>query len=144
MNGFVFDKPTFETKQEFGPIYFLFDEKKSLLNNKNIVVLTGLARAKNFISMLKSGEYNILHHFKYSDHHNYTEEEIDNICKKCINNSWELIATTEKDAVKLFHYEKIFRDNDISVIVFPLSVSITDDGFSELVLEKINRGCSAT
>ena len=89
-----------------GPVFFssiiyseiIFAEKERILlkdiEQKNFVLVTGIANPVPMISYL--AEMNIeLKHFKFSDHHNFSQEEIEKL------NTFERILTTEKDYMRL-------------------------------------------
>ena len=73
--------------------------KQSLVDfkNKEITVVTGIANPVPFLEHLK--QFVSIEHLKYSDHHNFTKEEIEQIKNK------ELVITTEKDYVRLKKHE---------------------------------------
>lgn len=64
------------------------------LQNKKICLVTGIANPAPLVKFLKSNQLDF-EHLKFSDHHNFNEEEINTFNKK------ELILTTEKDFVRL-------------------------------------------
>jgi len=80
---------------------------------QDIVVLTGIAHPKPFLDHLRrdakfcisttSGHYNIVKHYAFPDHHNYTEKEIQSIYNQHFDNIGEncLLVTTEKDWARL-------------------------------------------
>ena len=76
----------------------IFTEKERMLlkdiEKKDFVLVTGIANPIPMISYL--AEMNIeLKHFKFSDHHNFSKEEIEKL------NTFERILTTEKDYMRL-------------------------------------------
>jgi tetraacyldisaccharide 4'-kinase len=62
--------------------------------NKKICLVTGIANPAPLVEFLKSNHLDF-EHFKFSDHHCFSEEEINTFNQK------ELILTTEKDFVRL-------------------------------------------
>ncbi|PJB13561.1 MAG: tetraacyldisaccharide 4'-kinase [Flavobacteriales bacterium CG_4_9_14_3_um_filter_40_17] len=66
---------------------------KSLVNQK-ICLVTGIANPQPLVDFLKSQSIEF-EHFKFSDHHDFTEAEINNINQK------PFVLTTEKDFVRL-------------------------------------------
>jgi len=76
------------------------------IGNK-IIVISGIAQPKPMLHHLKS-IYQIEKHFKYSDHYNFTEKDL-NEWKTCLNDKSEVdIVTTEKDWSRL---KNILPDN---------------------------------
>jgi tetraacyldisaccharide 4'-kinase len=104
--------------------YNLFDPKNSELLDNKVIALVGIAKPQRFLDTLKCDVINTL---KYLDHHYYTEKDIKNIINKCKQNDCNLIVTTEKDAVILFPYKKIFIKNNVDIIVFPIELQIKND-----------------
>jgi tetraacyldisaccharide 4'-kinase len=66
--------------------------------NKNIVLVTGIANGKPVADYVSS-RFQLMYHFNFSDHHQYSIEDITTIQMK--TNSGAHILTTEKDLVKL-------------------------------------------
>ncbi len=66
---------------------------------KDIVLVTGIANSKP-LEDYAAAHYNLLHHFKFADHHVYSLSEIQSIESKA-GQSKAVVLTTEKDMVKL-------------------------------------------
>jgi tetraacyldisaccharide 4'-kinase len=68
----------------------------------NIILVTGIAKSQPMVDFLNSKNLNVKH-LKYADHHNFLEEEIDQIKREfeSINSENKLILTTEKDYSRL-------------------------------------------
>ncbi|WP_420602492.1 tetraacyldisaccharide 4'-kinase [Flagellimonas sp.] len=64
------------------------------LKGKKVALVTGIANPEPLISHLKSIELEF-HHFKYGDHHYFSEQEMAQFKK------FEIVLTTEKDYVRL-------------------------------------------
>ena len=64
------------------------------IKERHFSLVTGIANSKPLIDFLKFNG-NSFEHFKYPDHHNFSENDIKNFSKN------ELIITTEKDFTKL-------------------------------------------
>jgi len=78
----------------------LFGNKSVNINsivNKEILLVTGIAETENIINHLNSKSIKFKH-LKYSDHHNYSSNDINNILKFSKNS---LVLTTKKDYYKL-------------------------------------------
>ncbi len=78
----------------------LFGNKSVNINsivNEEIVLVTGIAETENIINYLNSKSIKFKH-LKYSDHHNYSSNDINNILKFSKNS---LVLTTKKDYYKL-------------------------------------------
>jgi len=136
------NKPLFEAKQVFSSPYYLSNNAPlpSQIDTKKIIVLTGIASPDSFLTMLNEAQYEVVKHIKKKDHHNYTQNDIDNICNECNNNNCKYLATTEKDAVKLAEYLDVFSINEINVIVFPIALELCDEeAFKNFVVSYINK-----
>ncbi|MFV8281838.1 tetraacyldisaccharide 4'-kinase [Christiangramia marina] len=135
-----------ETKQEEtrskikayfkGPVFFssiiysemIFAEKESKLlkdiEQKDFVLVTGIANPVPMISYLAEMDIE-LKHFKFSDHHNFSTDEIENL------NTFGSILTTEKDYMRL-KSTKLAR----KLYYLPIQTKIISDAekFNELIL----------
>ena len=96
------------------------------LSTKSIVVVTGIAMPEPFINFLKSKGI-AFEHLEFGDHHYFTENEIEKF------NGYDVILTTEKDAVRLegrveeLYYLKIthcFSEEDKAILESQLSALI--------------------
>ncbi len=72
-----------------------------VINEKKIVLLTGIANPKLMVEYLKS-KTEIINHFAFPDHYNFTEKDVRSIKEKAKN---KLILTTEKDYMRLKQFE---------------------------------------
>ncbi|MCL7753009.1 tetraacyldisaccharide 4'-kinase [Polaribacter sp. Z022] len=72
------------------------------LKNYEVLLITGIANPIPLLSFLKEKGVNFKH-LKYSDHHHFTENEIEDIKGEFskLKSSKKLILTTEKDYVRL-------------------------------------------
>ncbi len=64
------------------------------LRNKNIALVTGIAKPEPLLDYLNTKEISFTH-FKFRDHHDFTDKEVDSF------RDFDLILTTEKDYVRL-------------------------------------------
>jgi len=90
----------------------------------NIVLVTGIADATPMKEHLQVN-HNITHHFKFQDHHFYTEKNIQQIIDQCLINESSLV-TTEKDAVKLIPFLSLL--DGIPVFTQPIKIVFLADG----------------
>lgn len=116
---YILKKPLF-----YSEIFFESPILVSGVFSKKVIVITGIANDKHFIEYIKNENYEIIHHFKFSDHHNFNAKEIENINFE-INKSPDLmILTTEKDYMRI----KSFYDppqNNLAYI--PIKVKLNKD-----------------
>lgn len=75
------------------------------LQNKEIVLVTGIANPNPLLNYLKSKKIDFKH-LKYPDHHNFSKEDISVIktAFNSISSTDKIILTTEKDYVRLANY----------------------------------------
>lgn len=126
------NKPIIETTFKLSNPYSLFSSYDTA---HNVITVTGIAKPKYFIEMLNNENINIIYSIDFADHHNFSEKDVRHICEICTVRSCFCIAITEKDAVKLSIYEKIFLDNNITVLVYPLELNIVKG--KEILIERI-------
>lgn len=72
----------------------------SLLRDKYIGSLCGIAAPESFEAGLRKLGAKIELAMRYADHHRYTEAELQRFVNRCIRRDVEMIVTTEKDAVR--------------------------------------------
>ena len=77
-----------------------------------VTVVTGIANPTPFIEYLK--KFITVDHLRYTDHHNFTNEEVELIRSK------KIVITTEKDSVRLRNYD---LDN---VMYLPIQTKFID------------------
>lgn len=88
-----------------GPRY-LYDvrvrEERSLdfAKGKRAILLSGISDPEYFEETVKDLGAEIIEHIKFGDHYDYRKSGIDYIIKRCGKHSFDLLITTEKDAVK--------------------------------------------
>ncbi len=113
--------------------YFI-DNKNVILNPKEriAIIFSGIADDESFIDMIKSGGIRIKETMKFSDHHNYTESEIEFLKKRCTGE--EIYITTEKDFVKIRHFTG-FIDN-YQVYYLKMKAELNSD--SDLLYRKLD------
>lgn len=105
-------------------------EKKTLdfLNEKNVILLTGLASAKSVVKFIKSRS-NLLKHFEFADHYSFSEKELLSIITfvKARNDEKTVVLTTEKDAQRLRMLADFEKFAALPVYVLPLSIEFLGD-----------------
>lgn len=115
-------KPVFEggEGQEAKPLDYLTD--------KDILLVTGIASPIMIKNKLKeyASKFEMM---TFSDHHNFTPKDIDNIQKQfdSINSDNKIIIVTEKDASRLILLNNIREDLKASIYYLPIEVVFMDD-----------------
>ncbi len=89
------------------------------------IVACGIAKPDNFVKLLEGHKVNVIKCFDFSDHHFYSESDIEGIAKYCREKGIMNLAVTEKDAVKLKEFSRIFEDNNLKCNVFPIDLFIS-------------------
>ena len=109
---------------------------QSLFTNKNdvtdftsfkkIILVTGIANAENIKLSLQKKGY-LIEHIEYSDHYAFKKRDVINILKKYNSEKSfkTLILTTEKDAVRLKKFEKLFHN--VPVFSAPIKIKLDDE-----------------
>ncbi len=77
------------------------ESSKDNFNRDKVIVVSGVGDPRSFETSLLKENVNILYHFKFRDHHNYDQADINNIVKASKTMNALSIVTTEKDYVKL-------------------------------------------
>ena len=122
--------------------YYSFDGKTAdinLVSKENGIAVCGIANPGRFTTMLESKGLTVGALLKYKDHMIYTKQTINAIISSAKSRESKIILTTEKDNVKLKKYGKEFADNGIAIVVFPISLEITEgrDIFEKYILNVI-------
>jgi tetraacyldisaccharide 4'-kinase len=120
------------------PVYFSkidYAKPVSLENNsikKDVVLATGIANSKPMLEHIKE-KVKVLYHFDYSDHHDYSLNEIEAIQAKASSMNASIL-TTEKDFVKLEN-----RVDTKLWFYLPIETQFINNGseFDEIVFQKI-------
>ncbi len=92
----------------------------SLIRDKRIGALSGIARPESFEAFLKAEGAELIAARRYTDHHRYTRDEVMGFLKRCKQLRIKYVITTEKDAVRL----PIFRTEESPLPILFLRVEI--------------------
>lgn len=99
------------------------DESLSLssFQGKNVAVFSGIGNPQGFEDCIRSLGINIGLSLRFSDHHDYTQGELDGIAKSAQEKRMDAIITTQKDAVKIRQLETA----GLAVFVLDIKLNIT-------------------
>jgi len=97
---------------------------------KNVILITGIASSTEIVDYVRS-EFNLIKHFEFDDHHNYTSGDIRRIMKS--RGDEVSFLTTEKDLTKLEAFMSYFED---SLFVLPIEVSMSNFDMN-ILLERV-------
>ena len=132
--------------QSYQQIFFAsldYDDLKPLFEDqiievsKKIILVTGIAHAQSIVKYLKNN-FELIHHFEFSDHHSFSVADIQNITSKWVQGC--SIITTEKDATKLLQFKKEL--SDFPIFVLPVTHKILfekEKSFQEEINNYITR-----
>lgn len=122
----------------YGKPYSIFSNKhadsiSALLENKKVLLITGLARADSLYHYIKTYAPDLVH-FEYADHYNYTKTDITEITAHIDHIDEWIVITTEKDMHKLIYAE---LPETITSYVIPIEPVFNSDDETAL-LQEIN------
>ncbi|RIH66455.1 tetraacyldisaccharide 4'-kinase [Mariniphaga sediminis] len=141
----------FFTTYSYGNIRHVFsgNELEKDLNTKQsyaILIVTGIAYPKLIPEHLKqfSGETEMI---TFSDHHNYSQEDIRLIMRKfeSLKNEQKIIVTTEKDAVRFAGIEELDEQFKSVLYYLPVQVKFLDEEgklFNKKILNYVGKNKS--
>jgi tetraacyldisaccharide 4'-kinase len=108
-------------------------------NPYSITLVSGIANTNPLIKYLEEKGHSI-NHLKYSDHHNYSSNNIDTILAEynADKSTKKLILTTEKDATKLKQFLPHFKDFNFYYI--PIEIKIDQSKkFKNQILDYVEK-----
>ena len=113
------------------------------LQDKYVAAISGIAVPESFENLLQTLGAQVEFHRTFTDHHPFTQREIDRFMTRCIERDIELIVTTEKDAVRFPHP----RELDVDICFLRIEVEIIEgegawDRFIEHIVEPREREAS--
>lgn len=128
------DKPVFFTRVHYGELIAI---GKQAMTERKVVLLTGLANAASLIDYVNHN-FTLVHHYNFSDHHDYSEEEVKSVCDKALAEG-AMVLTTEKDAAKLTSPKYQTWVSKTPFFYLPIEVEFLKDGqdFDEMVLNAL-------
>lgn len=91
------------------------------LRSSQVILLTGIANAEHFSREMKK-TYKVVRHFEYTDHHSFSEKDLDELNVNLSENAFPIV-TTEKDMVRLLAYKDhgLFRQH--ALYYLPISLA---------------------
>lgn len=99
--------------------------------------ISGIAVPENFENLLESFGADILFHRVFSDHHAFTQKEVDRFMERSLRRGADMILTTEKDAVRFL------KPSEMDVPVFFLRIEIQILNGEEHWEEALQRICGS-
>lgn len=123
---------------EYGQSYDLFSKAKVDLSAiQTGVVVTGIANNDRFVDYLNK-DVERIEVLSFEDHHEYDTADLEKINDHLNQSSAtkKVILTTEKDAVKLYQYQSVLEEDNITVVVVPIQIDFIGATKQE-VIDKI-------
>ena len=110
------------------------------LQGKYVAAISAIAVPESFENLLQTLGAQVEFHRTFTDHHPFTQAEIDRFMTRCIERDIELIVTTEKDAVRFPRP----RELDVDIWFLRIEVEIIEgegawDRFIEHIVEPRER-----
>jgi len=105
------------------PYNFLNPSERMTTVDQEVLLVSGIAKPEYLESYVKS-TYSGAFLFDYPDHHDFAERDIHDIHRAFENlgDVSKLVMITEKDAVKLLKFRKLFEELKIPIFVQPIEV----------------------
>ena len=95
-NAYIENK-IFEKNREIKIFYTKYKPQNiGEFKNKKIIAFAGIGNPENFFDLLKGNKMNLVEEIKFSDHHKYSERELENLINKTKEDN-TILVTTEKD-----------------------------------------------
>ncbi len=106
----------------------------NILAGKTVTLFSAIGDPDSFEGIIRSSGIKIGLSFKFRDHHNYTQEDLDNIIQKSKERGIDTLVTTEKDAARL--YELRVTSFELRVLYLRIELKIIKDeqGFHNRLL----------
>lgn len=140
----------FYSNIEYNNAFHLFDKENKLdcIENRNIILLTGIADNTQIKNYLEEVNSKIIEEIEKADHYNFMNKDIDliiNIYNSHIDKN-PIIITTEKDAVKLREFTE-FNEKNIPIFVLPITVNLIysnlkTQSFEQILLDDVRKNKS--
>lgn len=99
------------------------DVNLSAAAGKRVILLSSIGDPVYFEETLKDLGANVIEHIAFSDHHNYSQSDAKLIMKRCGERAFDLLVTTEKDAVKLSRMSISFGKYVTLILVIDMEIT---------------------
>jgi tetraacyldisaccharide 4'-kinase len=124
-------RPVFESRMQPVRVTSLKNATETIAPPVRAAAFCGVGNPRSFFENLRQAGYELALEKSFADHHEYSQEEIDSLCRSAREVGADVLITTAKDAVKL-------RTMDFSIpcYVFEIEIVIDQaDEFAGLVVE---------
>ena len=100
------------------------------LYSKRLVLFSGIADDRPLLQWL-SGDYKVLSHLKYPDHHSFTRSDIRDICSAAQAYPTAVVATTEKDSQRIRDVKQVPETLRSRLFRAPIEMVFVGEGEQE-------------
>lgn len=104
------------------------------LELKRVILVSAIGDPGYFEETAKGLKAKIVEHIIFPDHHNYTDDDISKIIKRCDERSFDMVLITDKDAVKFNRMHLSFGNYSMMV----LSVEMEILKGEEILIDRLN------
>lgn len=105
------------------------------IKGKRLMLLSSIGDPAYFEETVKDLGADVIEHIIFMDHHNYKKNDMDYVLKRCSERSFDLILTTEKDAVKLTRLGLYLGSYTVMVLAVQLDII----SGKEILIDRLNR-----
>ncbi|MGZ3864733.1 MAG: tetraacyldisaccharide 4'-kinase [Bacteroidia bacterium] len=130
---------------KYGALFGMFDTREVIntpqrLFKYSVLLITGIANPNSILTYVKEYANSVVHK-AYSDHHNFTPAEINEIIAafNAIEDTNKIIITTEKDAIRLNTYAVNLKDLPIFVLPIEVDFKNKTEEFNEKITGYVRR-----
>ncbi len=109
-----------------------FPMKLTELKEYQVILITGIAKEKEFVDFVKTKVENV-HHFSFKDHHHFTQKDVDSFINKYNTlQGNKIYLTTEKDYMRLIPYKSILDE----LFYLPINIEIDNNEQFNTLIQK--------
>ena len=133
-------KPIFRSGHFPDQVLFPLADKvypPGILSGKNVVAFAGLANPEDFLEMVKGLGAHVIHFKAFSDHHPFSENDIEELASWKRRSDIDFLLTTEKDWVRIDG--KISVDLDIAILTIKIELIYGRETFFDIIRQGIIR-----
>jgi len=109
------------------------DKHMDYLKGKHVLAFAGIARNEDFFNMIPNFGCKLSGELSFTDHHQYTRSDIQNIQQLAAERHVDCLMTTEKD-----YYRMSFAVAwPLDLVVMGVDLVFNDSGFDEFISERV-------
>ena len=109
-----------------------------ILKGKTVALFCGIGDPDSFEGIVAGLGANIGLSFKFSDHHDYSEKDLQNIIQEARKKSIDTFVTTEKDAARINKSQITNHKSQILVLCIKLKITRNEEGLHARLLKLYN------